>query len=145
MNVQIVKNIQAEKEIKEFFQKIEAEAGYFGGDEENEDPDEAGETIAAIAAKNEVTRPFMSRAAEEAFKKLSEFYKTESLKPNYNAKNIYGRIGLFVVSLIKKEIDTSPLWAEPNSQETIDEKGSSHPLIDTGTMRNNADYRVTNV
>ena len=53
MNVQIVKNIQAEKELKEFFQKIEAEAGYFGGFEENE------ESIVSVAVKNEVTRPFM--------------------------------------------------------------------------------------
>jgi hypothetical protein len=45
--------------------------------------------------------------------------------------------------LIKKEIDTSPSWAEPNSDYTIAQKGSSHPLIDTGKMRNNADYRLT--
>ena len=139
MKAQVIRNIQAEKELKNLFEKVEVEAGYFAGQEENE------ESIASIAAKNEVTRPFMSRAGEQAQREIPSFYQIEAKKPNYNAKGIFGKMGLYLVSLIKKEIDTASSWAKPNSAYTIEKKKSSHPLVDTGTMRANTDYRVKNV
>ena len=145
MSVQVVRNIQAEKELKSFFEKIEAEAGYFSGAVEAGyfgGAEEDGQSIADIAAKNEATRPFMSRAGEEAAKEIPKFYQIEAKKPGYDAKTIFGKIGLYMVSLIKQQIDTAESWAKPNSAYTISLKGSSHPLVDTGTMRNNTDYRV---
>lgn len=136
MPVSVVRNLKAEKELKELMQKAEISAGYFGGTEED------GQSLADIAAKNEVDRPFMSRAGEQSGKDIPAFFEKEAKKPNYNAKSVFDKVGLLMVSLIKKEIDTADSWAKPNSAYTMSLKKSSHPLIDTGTMRNNADYKV---
>lgn len=136
MSVQVVRNIRAERELEQIFKDAAIDAGYFSG------YSEGGETLASIAAKNEVTRPFMSRAAEKTEREIPDLYKMEIRKAGFDSKKFIKLAGLKAVALIKKEIDTSPSWAEPNSDYTIAQKGSSHPLIDTGKMRNNADYRL---
>ena len=136
MSVQVIRHRNIEKELENILKEATVEAGYFGGDSGD------GQSIAEIAAKNEVTRPFMSRAQSKAEKEAPEFYEKEASKKDFNVKTFFNKLGLKMVELIKKEIDTATEWAKPNSDYTIKMKGSSHPLIDTGTMRNNTDYRV---
>ena len=51
------------------------------------------------------------------------------------------RLGQFAQDGIKKYIVGGVF--EPNAETTIRQKGSSRPLIDTGTMRNSVRYEVT--
>jgi hypothetical protein len=57
-----------------------------------------------------------------------------------DAEMAIGRLGQFAQDGIKKYILNGTF--EPNSEETIKRKRSSHPLIDTGTMRNSVRYEV---
>ena len=46
----------------------------------------------------------------------------------------------FVKSLIVEAIDAGV--PPPNAPSTIDRKGSNRPLVDTGEMRDNVEYRI---
>ncbi len=46
----------------------------------------------------------------------------------------------FVKSLVVKAIDDG--MPPPNAPSTVDQKGSNHPLVDTGEMRNSIEYRI---
>ena len=130
-------NPKAEKELAEFFKGVVAEAGYFDGQDHGD-----GETIASIAAENELERPFMSRAASDLEKEVDKFFEKEAKKKGFNMKVVFGKIGELARTFIIKQIDTAKEWAKPNSPYTIFLKGSSQPLTDTSVMRNNTDFRV---
>jgi len=51
------------------------------------------------------------------------------------------KLGQFAQDGIKRYIMSGGF--EPNAESTIKRKGSSRPLIDTGTMRNSIRYKVT--
>ena len=54
-----------------------------------------------------------------------------------------GRIGLLVKDAIQTRI--KDLKEPPNAPYTIEQKGSSNPLIDTGHMRQSVDYELEGV
>jgi hypothetical protein len=56
------------------------------------------------------------------------------------AETAIGRLGQYAQDGIKSYIRTGAF--EPNSEETVERKKSSHPLIDTETMRNSIRYEV---
>lgn len=49
-------------------------------------------------------------------------------------------MGIHVVELMRYEIDA--LSSPPNSPETIDKKGSSNPLVDTGELLKSVEYEI---
>jgi len=51
------------------------------------------------------------------------------------------KLGQFAQDGIKRYIMDGEF--EPNAESTVQHKGSSRPLIDTGAMRNNVRYKVT--
>lgn len=98
--------------------------------------------LAEVAIKNEFgtenvpARPFMRNAFREAREDLIELKKQ-----NFNMiaagrrdeKTALARIGAFFVGVIQDQIGSPQL--EENAPSTIARKGSSKPLIDTGTLR----------
>jgi len=69
---------------------------------------------------------------ERLFKQVSE--------GKMSAEIAIARLGQYGQDGIKRYIKSGNF--EPNAEATIQRKGSSRPLIDTGTMRNNVRYKV---
>lgn len=82
-------------------------------------------------------RPFFRNALKQNQKKWIAFYKS-GLKQR--DANIVGKVGVMASSDIKMSITKT--LTPPNAKSTIKKKGSSHPLIDTGLLRNAIDYKV---
>jgi len=110
-----------------------------------------GTPVTLVAAVNNFGSPsrgipqreFMHRSAPAAIKATAPIQK--ALMPALNAgkvtpEQILGHMGDPAVAAFKTTIDgiTDP----PNAQSTIDAKGSSKPLQDTGLMRNSLTYVV---
>lgn len=88
-------------------------------------------------------RPFMTEGAEPAIAATAPI--VEALIPALNAgkatiDDILKEMGPFAEAAFKEKITQGP-W-EPNAQQTVDEKGSSVPLIDTGLLRNSLTHVV---
>ena len=104
---------------------------------------EQGSDLVAYATKNEFgdsstpARPFLRSTLKVYYKEIINFIKKERFNILFkgNADKSMKRIGLFVESLVKKRITNAKTWARPNSPVTVQRKGSSSPLIDTGRMR----------
>jgi len=75
----------------------------------------------------------IKRTIDKLFKQVSE--------GKMSAVTAMGRLGQFAQDGIKRYIIISGAF-EPNAEETVRRKGSSRPLIDTGTMRNSVRYEV---
>jgi len=114
-----------------------------------------GVSIAEYAAYNEYgvpgkkkkwqipPRPFIRGFIEnesEAIKATQEkLYKLVS-EGKMDAATAIARLGQFAQDGIKRYIIGGDF--EPNAELTVQRKGSSRPLIDTGTMRNSIRYQV---
>lgn len=61
-------------------------------------------------------------------------------KGEITTKQGLGLIGEFVADKIRQRIVS--LKSPPNTPETIEKKGSSNPLIDTGQLKNSITYEV---
>ena len=111
-----------------------------------------GETVAEVGAQHEygtedvprrsfLRAPFyykqeeMESAIETQFKSIAEKGKDSSLALNL--------IGVTAQTIVQDAFITQGYgeW-QPNSQRTIEEKGSSQPLIDTGALRQSITYGV---
>jgi hypothetical protein len=85
-------------------------------------------------------RPFF-RTALENKEKIEDFMDrvaADFLVGKYTAEEALEAVGLFVVDLIKLSIVQGE-WT-PNAPRTIEEKGSSKPLIDTAQMLNSVTF-----
>lgn len=105
-----------------------------------------GATIAEIGLYNEYgtpnakhpipTRPFMRSSFEENKKQIDKAKASQYgkiLDGKQTVKRALGLIGELMVGKVKKKI--TDLRTPPNADWTINAKGSSNPLIDTGRMR----------
>jgi hypothetical protein len=102
-----------------------------------------GKSIAEYAAYNEFgtknipSRPFMRNAFDKNKTLLYNFVDTQYnnvLARRLSARNALGIVGQYFQNTIQKSIEQGGF--ESNDPKTIKQKGSSKPLIDTGTMRN---------
>lgn len=138
------------KEIKAQFPKIDkavVKTGIQSDAGENE-----GVSIAEYAAFNEFgtrtipERPFMRKTFDDNlanYNKLIERLFKGMLSGKLDAKFAFDTLGQQTEDDMKDTITNGNFTA--NAQSTIDKKGSSSPLIDTGTMRNSIRYEVENV
>ncbi len=110
---------------------------------------EDGANIAEYAAYNEEgtehipSRPFIRSWVDnnqEQINKVMDSAFNRIVKGQWTAEDAMKRIGEFGASGIKKNIAKGSF--EPNAESTIKRKGSSRPLIDTGTLRNSIRYEV---
>jgi hypothetical protein len=104
--------------------------------------------IAYYAAKNEFgsmsdkvpARPFLRTTFQgerlEKIQKKAQAILSDCAMQNRNAEDFLNQIGLYAASEVQRNItDGSFQPNPPNAPLTIAIKGSSHTLIDTGTMR----------
>ena len=150
MKSQLKVNDKLWKEIKAQFPKIDkavVKTGIQSDAGENE-----GVSIAEYAAFNEFgtrtipERPFMRKTFDDNlanYNKLIERLFKGMLDGKLDAKMAFKILGQQTEDDMKNTIMTGNF--KPNSAYTVAKKGSSRPLIDTGTMRNSIRYEVENV
>ena len=108
-----------------------------------------GTPVAAVAAKNEFgtgdgripERPFFRRAMAETEDGITNVLKS-GIDPQKMVvdERLAEKVGAYVQGEIQESI--TALKEPPNVPETIANKGSSNPLIDTGFMRESVAYEV---
>lgn len=126
--------------------KLEVRVGFQAG----QAAEDNGADVCAVAAWNELgtehmpSRPFMRQSVDNHESEIDAFIqslKSYMFSGNATAEEILRRIGVFQKGLIQEEIRNGSF--APNAPSTIKKKGSSHPLIDTGTMRQSVNFVIT--
>lgn len=84
-------------------------------------------------------RPFIRKAIDTDTDKWKTFF-TDNLKKEISVKKIVGLTGQVIKNSLVESIDN--MVDPPNAPATIRKKKSSHPLIDTGTMKNSIQTEV---
>jgi len=105
--------------------------------------------LATIAAFNEFgtstipSRPFLRSTVDENRSKYGEVI-AKGLRAAIDGRQRFkvslDRLGLMVVSDVQKKITDNDF--PRNAPSTIERKGSSKPLIDTGRLRQSIDYEI---
>ena len=119
------------------------EVGFF---ESARYPD-SGIPVAAVAAWNEFgtgripERPFMRNAIKLGRAPLVAILREHVDHRTMAVDNrVGGLLGTAMQNQIQRSITT--LRSPPNAPSTIRAKGSSNPLLDTGTMRNSVSWEI---
>ena len=103
--------------------------------------------VASIAAYNEYgtkdipSRPFMRQSFDQNVNIIQRAQTGEYnsvLARKTTVKSALSRIGAWFVGVIQKRIVN--LKSPPNDPNTIRQKNSSNPLVDTGKMRQSVDH-----
>lgn len=135
--------IKFQKMLKEFAE-MEVRIGFQHGEATEDD----GTDICDIAAWNELgtenipSRPFLRMSVDENVDKINNFLQSQkaALLSGKDAEQVLKEIGLFQKDLIQEKITEGSFT--PNADVTIERKGSSKPLIDTGRMRQSVNYVI---
>lgn len=88
-------------------------------------------------------RPFLYNAIRRHRRKYLEAMKTSGakiLRGETTLQAVMNKLGVLAQGDVKAEIEAT--LTPPNAASTIATKGSSHPLIDTGEMKNNVTWKV---
>ena len=108
---------------------------------------EDGTPVAAVAAWNEFgtktipERPFFRNALAESERSVGRILQAGlDTKKMVVGEQLAGRVGAHVQGKIQDSITS--LKEPPNAPETVKRKGSSDPLLDTGTLRNSVSWEV---
>ena len=108
---------------------------------------EDGTPVAAVAAWNEFgtetipERPFFRNALAESERSVGRILQGGlDTKKMVVDEQLAGRVGAHVQGKIRDSI--TALKEPPNAPSTVRAKGSSDPLMDTGTLRNSVDWEV---
>ncbi len=103
--------------------------------------------MAAVAAWNEFgtktipERPFFRNALAESERSVGRILQAGlDTKKMVVDEQLAGRVGAHVQGKIQDSITS--LKEPPNAPETVRRKGSSDPLLDTGTLRNSVSWEV---
>ena len=133
-----------------FFAEIEKlkELQVFVGFQSGEVKDDRGVDMAQIAMWNELgtstspSRPFLRMSVDENESKIRAMggKNLKTLTSGGTAETILKQTGAFGASLVQEKIGSGSF--EPNAPSTIRKKGSDHPLIDTGRMRQSVKYVI---
>lgn len=125
-------------------EQLEVHVGYWRG----EKPYDDGTELVDIAAYNELgtstspARPFMKQSFENHEGDLQNACDEVNAKISNGSTAIQAleELGTFGKALVQTEIRDGEF--EPNAPSTISKKKSEHPLIDTGYMRQNVDFKI---
>lgn len=143
-----IKITAAGKKLKkelEKLQNIEVRAGFQHGKAAEDD----GADICDVAAWNEFgtsnmpSRPFIRDAVDNKGDEVAKILQQEMaavLNGQSTTENLCKRAGLKMKDIIQESITDGDF--APNAASTIAKKGSSHPLIDSGRMRQSVMYVV---
>lgn len=105
-------------------------------------------SLAEIAAYNELgtstipARPFLSQAFENGQNELNDFISDALSRVSKSGKvgQFLQLLGVKLVDMVATEIEEGDF--APNSPATIARKGSAHPLIDTGTLKDSVGFEI---
>ena len=145
--------------LREFLRKARSSSGVKGVKvgffSEATYDDDLKTPVAAVAAANEFgvqadsdrpaipERPFFRRSLQsmetDVVNVMRSGVDTTTMRIDSRTWELVGQAAQ---SHIQRQIETSGLWAKPNSPRTIQMKGSEGPLRDTGLMRNSVTYIV---
>ncbi len=104
-----------------------------------------GKDVTTVARDNDQgtkripERPFMIPAGNKAANKTINI-TVQSIFGGMDEQQALSKAGELFVGFIQKEITN--LKEPPNSPYTIEKKGSSNPLIDTGDMRKSVKWKL---
>lgn len=104
-----------------------------------------GQNVAQVAFWNEFgtirspARPFFRNAIETNIKKWYASFG-DLVSSGGSDRVVMGKLGEIIRNDIAMSI--TKFSTPPNAQSTIEQKGSSKPLIDTGLMRRSVTYKV---
>ena len=110
-------------------------------------------TTVDVATANEFgtetipARSFMRSTYEQdqsRFLAIIRRYKLKLVTNKVTVNKVLTMVGLYAQSRIQRMITQGGIPFIPNSPETIERKGSSSPLIDTGQLRQSIRYEVRN-
>ena len=134
---------QLEKDLKDISKELKGYTGVRAGFYQEEKEKDSDLTVAEVALANEFgtmgengiripPRPFIRNTLkkEEIWRRIF----SQLCKKKNSLGLILRQIGHVMRNDMIKSIDSN--IPPPNSEKTIKKKGSSHTLIDTGTMRN---------
>ena len=95
-----------------------------------------------LGTEHAPSRPFLRMSVDENEGKIKDFLKSKKadLIRGASAEQVLKEIGIFQKDLIQEKI-TNGDFVE-NARATIEKKGSSKPLIDTGRMRQSVNYVI---
>lgn len=124
--------------------KLKVKIGFRSGEASESD----GTDICQVAVWNELgtsnipSRPFLRESIDLHEDEIREFAVKQkgSILNGTNEKSILKKIGVFQKGIVQKHITEGSFV--PNSPSTVRSKGSSKPLIDTGTMRQSVDFVI---
>lgn len=125
-------------------EKLEVIVGFQAG----EATEDNGADVASVAAFNELgtssipPRPFMKQSFENHGEQLQAGCDmvNNAINEGHSVEQPLNQLGVLLKGLVQTEITDGEF--EPNAPSTIARKGSDHPLIDTGTMRQSVNYVV---
>ena len=118
------------------------------GFQSGQDPYQDGAELVDVVAYNEFgtsdipPRPFMKQSWENHANEINEFVAQAiaQIQHGATAEKVCNQAGAFGVGIIQEEIVNGEF--APNAPSTIKKKGSDHPLIDTGHMRQSVHYVI---
>ena len=91
-----------------------------------------------------ISRPFVRIASDEhggEWQDMAEKGLNAIIEGRMNQEQVLKLVGLRAKADVQKVIgNKAKLW--PNDPKTIERKGSSAPLIDTGRLRQSINYRI---
>lgn len=110
--------------------------------------EENGADVCDVAAFNELgtetipPRPFLRDSVDDNEDEIVKFLQSKvvDIIHGKTAEQVLKEIGVFQKDMVQTTIEDG--YFEPNSEATIRRKGSSHPLIDTGTMKNSVNFVI---
>ena len=109
--------------------------------------EENGADVCDVAAFNELgtetipSRPFLRDSVDDNEDEIVKFLQSKvvDIIHGKTAEQVLKEI-VFQKDMVQTTIEDG--YFEPNSEATIRRKGSSHPLIDTGTMKNSVNFVI---
>lgn len=124
--------------------ELQVRVGYQAGDV----TDDRGVDMAQIAMFNELgtssapARPFLRMSVDENQSQITAMGKAQvkKLAQGATAEECLKEVGAYGVKLVQEKIGNGSFV--PNAPSTIKKKGSDHPLIDTGKMRQSVKYVI---
>ena len=110
-----------------------------------------GTPVAEYAAYNEFgteqipARPFLRRTIDESRSGFGQYVRRTIdtlLFSGLGTKEFaMDLLGNWMVARVRRTIQNSPSWAQPNAPSTVARKEGDHPLIDTGLMLRSVTFR----
>jgi len=149
--VSLINKQQVQQALKDLAKRLQGPTRVLVGVPKGAGAYEDGLTIATVAAVNNFgsadghipARPFLEPAITKGapqYQRLAEIMIPKVLSGSMDMTTLLEQMGNLAEGHVKQEI--TDLDTPPNAQSTIDRKGSSSPLIDTGALRQSIRYVI---